>query len=335
MRLLSAKASRRQRSGRLHYSIAHSRKLNFRSVACSWWSISANIAYSQSLMRQYGENLMNRSSSNPHFNQIASPAEVAAYDSNNGECCDPKDAHFFRVDIRGYPRSAWNKSCARVFARCFVAEYPEYKRQQDKIEAGWTTHFEHLRKTYNAQQLSHQQRLHAAMLKRRAERKSQLFLRRYIIAKRLEKSRKLPLTSIITTLGAQGMSSDESDHEAGKGEATYHILQKPWRSSRLTVLLRALDALHLYFRYQGETHATPGAWPHFRVSSSMKSGRSATNGLPKGCYSLPWLQKRTPFQLTALDVASDTFDLKLPSDIMKYVSLLNLRRVAYVKFHFV
>ena len=120
------------------------------------------------------------------------------------------------------------------------------------------------------------------------------------------------------------MSSDESDHEAGRGEATYFIRTKPWRSPKVTVWLRTFDALHLRERYNGGFRASAGAWPHFRMVSKQMSQRPALKGLPKNCYDAGWLRSRSAFQLLDLNTAEE-FNLKLDSDIMKYVDLLLMR----------
>ena len=57
---------------------------------------------------------------------------------------------------------------------------------------------------------------------------------------------KTQATRVVQSLGLDGMSSDESDHEGHKGEVTYYILHKDWRSRQITAWLRMLDSLHLH-----------------------------------------------------------------------------------------
>jgi hypothetical protein len=106
---------------------------------------------------------MGRESADSFFNQVAAPADVADYDPSQGEIYGINLKHLrnlaalktFRVDITGYPKSPWNKSCARVFARSFVDKYPEYADKgghTSTVQAAWTTHSEYLRKTYQQQQ---------------------------------------------------------------------------------------------------------------------------------------------------------------------------------------
>jgi hypothetical protein len=119
-------------------------------------------------------------------------------------------------------------------------------------------------------------------------------------------------------LGVDGMSSDESDHAAGQGEATYFVLNKVWRSPKVTEWLRVLDALHLRDRYAGEFHASSGAWPHFRTPSDQSSQRPSVCDLPVNFYSPFWLSHRTPFQRKQLRTTGEV-GLILPRAIKRLV----------------
>jgi hypothetical protein len=44
----------------------------------------------------------------------------ASWKNGSPHCCT---AESFRIDIRGAPRSAWNRSAAQVFARSYVGHY--------------------------------------------------------------------------------------------------------------------------------------------------------------------------------------------------------------------
>jgi hypothetical protein len=117
---------------------------------------------------------MGRNAPDAPFPRIASPASVAAYDPDVGDCCSAED---FLVDIVGYPRSAWNKSCARVFAESFLAKYEEYCRPlagAEEVEETWLTHLKTLRQTYAKQRSTDAKTEDANQRKRRGERKSQV-----------------------------------------------------------------------------------------------------------------------------------------------------------------
>jgi hypothetical protein len=139
----------------------------------------------QALIREHGRLLMGRESPDSFFNRVAASADVAEYDATKGEIYGINLNHLgnlselgtFRVDIAGYPKSAWNKSCARVFARSFVNKYPEYAGKNGRtssVQAAWITHFDYLRKTYQQQQKSARQKAEVAGVHRRRERKNQV-----------------------------------------------------------------------------------------------------------------------------------------------------------------
>jgi hypothetical protein len=273
---------------------------------------------------------MDRESYDSPFHKIASAAEVADYNKEESECCEITD---FRVDIRGYGSSPWNKSCARVFAESFLDEYPQYTGFE--IEKSWTTHFNTLRSTYAKQQSSHAHKANKLATKRRAERKNQvraiypshhkipliisqqLYQRRLHVAAKLQTDFDIALVPLLSALGTNGISSDESDHEAGQGEATYFVKNKNWRSFEVTTWLRVFDAWHLRGRYGGEYQASPGAWPHFRTpSTETSSERPAVAHLPKNFYNPFWLSQRKAFQVRELKPTKER-SLALPPAITR------------------
>jgi hypothetical protein len=113
---------------------------------------------------------------------------------------------------------------------------------------------------------------------------------------------------LVQSLGVHGMSSDESDHTEGNGEAVYKVLFKPWRNPMLVTWLRSLDGLHLHKAYRG-SDATAGMWPHVRVSSDLQDARPAIQGLPRNCYSDNWLQSRSSIEIQELNVQTPDQDL--------------------------
>ena len=123
---------------------------------------------------------------------------------------------------------------------------------------------------------------------------------------------------MVQELGVPGMSSDESDHEAGSGEATYLITKKPWRANQVTAWLRALDALHLRARYQRQWRATAGAWPHLRLISDKLSERAPVEGLACNFYTQEFMGSLCPHSLSELDV-QDAIDLDIPESLVKWV----------------
>lgn len=113
------------------------------------------------------------------------------------------------------------------------------------------------------------------------------------------------------------MSSDESDHEAGRGQPTYLIRQKSWRSPALVAWLRVLDCLHLFMRYNGGYLASQGGWPHFRRQSDRMSGKPAVKRLPLACYAVSAIED--PFERNFIEPLSVPVNLVHPERISTYV----------------
>lgn len=123
---------------------------------------------------------------------------------------------------------------------------------------------------------------------------------------------------MVQELGVSGMSSDESDHEAGSGEATYFITKKLWCANQVTAWLRALDALHLRARYQRQWRATAGAWPHLCLISEKQSKRAPVEGLACNFYTREFMDSLCPHSLSELDI-QDAIDLDIPESLVKCI----------------
>jgi hypothetical protein len=123
--------------------------------------------------------------------------------------------------------------------------------------------------------------------------------------------------AIVKELGIDGMSSDESDHPPGNGIPVYQVRIKQWRSSKVTEILRACDALHLRMRYGGDWDASPGAWPHLRIPSLKHSTRAAALQLPSNFYSPNWLKSLNEFQRDALQPRIEGYNLEVPEQIAR------------------
>jgi hypothetical protein len=79
---------------------------------------------------------------------IPSAREVESFDPEYAECCTADD---FKVDLEGHPRSTFNKSSARIFARDFKNRYPQHGFSLKDIEKHWLTHVSRLKDTYKKQ----------------------------------------------------------------------------------------------------------------------------------------------------------------------------------------
>lgn len=150
-----------------------------------------------------------------------------------------------------------------------------------------------------------------------------MYHRRLDQAIELKESYGVDLVTTVQRLGLPGMSSDESDHQFGKGQATYIVYRKGWRSSAVTERLRVLDALHLRQRYHNESRASPGAWPRFRTPNALRiSERPAVDGLPRAYYDEHFLEGK-PLHWRDRHVSKEMCNLTVPSAIIKYASLLS------------
>ncbi|KAH9842042.1 uncharacterized protein C8Q71DRAFT_701214 [Rhodofomes roseus] len=256
---------------------------------------------------------MRREKNDSPFLHIASEAEVKVYNprSRGGECCSAED---FRYDISGKQTSDWNSSVARVFAADFQARYPRFQKSNEAVAKAWRKHTETLRRQYQEQQRDQESAMKEQSYHRQCERKRQLYSRRTSVATKLPDNKAVQL---MCALGVHGMSTDESDHPTGGGEATYYIRSKTWRSPELQTWLRTLDSLHLWARYRGSFKASQGGWPHFRVPCRKNSDRPPVIKLPRNCYA-PWLlQSSNEFQLKLLDPNSRLINLQHSEDVQK------------------
>ncbi|KAH9840938.1 uncharacterized protein C8Q71DRAFT_701912 [Rhodofomes roseus] len=255
---------------------------------------------------------MQRKDHKAPFVNIPSKHGILAFDTTSGrECCT---AATFSYDINTSPGTDWNTSAARVFIADFQAHYAQLGKSDQEVKEAWISHAESLHRQFRARSRDEAEVQYDDMCHRREERKRQLFSRRRHIAGTLISPRAVEL---LDALGVHGMSSDESDHEAGRGEATYIIPAKQWRSPELQTWLRTLDSLHLFVRYRGGFKASQGGWPHFRVSSRNVSSAPAVTGLPVNCYAPSILKEYDSFKMKWLSPISKVIDLTHSDRIME------------------
>ncbi|KAH7904840.1 hypothetical protein BJ138DRAFT_1018563 [Hygrophoropsis aurantiaca] len=255
---------------------------------------------------------MHRDAPKSGFFDLPTEEQIASFCPDDGPCCTENR---FQVDITGVPKSAWNMSATAVFVQSFVAAHPEYKKKGTAVRDAWTTHFARLKEIYNEQQRGGGNTVKKVKHRRR-ERKLQIYYRRLRVAKHYEGLQE-SVEHVIRELGVDGMSSDESDHESGRGEATYYIVRKPWRTAKLTAYLHVLDALHLKMRYGGEWDKSSGSWPHYRTSSLRDSQRPPPTHLPRNFYSDEWYYSRTSFAQNALYASSVLYNFSHPKQILR------------------
>ncbi|KAH9918992.1 uncharacterized protein B0H18DRAFT_882440, partial [Fomitopsis serialis] len=232
-------------------------------------------------------------------------------------------AEDFRPDFDGTPHSQWNVGVAIVFTRSFVNAFPRFREifEYEQIAEQWITHFAHLRRCYLQTQKGEEEISRIRQAARRKARREAIFNRR-LAAATLVTSSEPHARDLMTSLGPEGMSSDESDHDAGGGEPVYKISTSSWRSLRLTSWLRGLDALHLMDRYRGVFDKSPGGWPHFRQAALGKpSARAAVGHLPRECYADNWLANQSLFLRDTLQMVDMAVNLTHPEDIQRWIHI--------------
>ncbi|KAI5981329.1 hypothetical protein EDD15DRAFT_2183621, partial [Pisolithus albus] len=239
--------------------------------------------------------------------------EIAAWDPGSGPCCTVDN---FSVDLLGYARSEWNRSAAQVFAMEYVKHYKGENRTLEFVAEAWLTRVAGMKAQYRQLHQDKTIRKDRKALHRRRQRKQELYKRRLDTAYQYTEIKDRAVR-VVQSLGLDGMSSDESDHEGHSGEATYHILDKDWRSRHVTAWLQMLDALHLRLRYSGEWRTTSGAWPHFRTSGLKESGKPAVRGLPTDFYSRNWYQAQSDFMKGQLKAVKPSISLEISAEYTK------------------
>ncbi|KAI6033529.1 hypothetical protein PISMIDRAFT_13943 [Pisolithus microcarpus 441] len=286
----------------------------------------------QKLICEHALALMKHENKHSLFANVPSKLEVTAYTKGTQQPCCTADN--FRVDLNNTPASTWNMSASHVFAASFHDTHPGCGRSLKTIFNAWVVHFNYLCQVYVKQQMvarEEQARItniasryankqdHESPLAgirsvhRCQERKLQLYNRRLRTAQ-CHSGSYPSAVNVVQQLGPARMSSDESEHDVGHGELTYHITPKAWQSRSVMETLQVLDTLHLWMRYQQQWNVTTGAWPHLCVPSSRLSNREPLLGLPKNFYAQDYLSSLTAEGLDGL-LLQDDIPLDIPSTI--------------------
>ncbi|KAG1775989.1 hypothetical protein EV702DRAFT_1046623 [Suillus placidus] len=98
------------------------------------------------------------------------------------------------------------------------------------------------------------------------------------------------LQSLVETLGKDGMSSDESEHEDGEVQV-FRLKKMPWRAD-VDHEMHIIDQQRL----AGAANFTPhGSKPAKRFRNAIQeSSRPAIKGLPRALYNSSWLNAQSP-----------------------------------------
>lgn len=121
---------------------------------------------------------------------------------------------------------------------------------------------------------------------------------------------------MLTYLGIEGVSTDESDHENTTQHPRYRIVKKSWRNDDLIFWYRTFDALHQHSRFRPVNRATRGAQPHARIPSDRSNEFSAAvSQLPRNAYDPEWLQALHPQYVTHLHIDESFYDFSHTAEI--------------------
>lgn len=287
---------------------------------------------------------MHRRNNKSPFVNLPSEEEINSFDPTSGrECCT---ADRFTYDVRSRPSTPWNRSAARVFTADFMRCYPLFGKSEAEVLQAWNKHTETLRRQFfdldkEDIEVAYERKRH-----RQTERKRQVHGRLILtkpsshplVTQLFQRRRSVMLThlgpadtELLDALGVHGMSTDESDHESGRGEPTYVVRPKRWCSPELHHWLRTLDSLHLAVRYRTHFDATQGGWPHFRVAGRNPSICAPVPGLPINCYSTSLLESYDEFRMSWLHpIRGHDANLKHTPEIIECVS----RRIHLSHTHF-
>lgn len=117
------------------------------------------------MVRLAGESLLLPVVSNQEAKEF-----TESWENGPPHCCT---AESFRIDIRGAPRSAWNRSAAQVFARSYVGHYRIQANAEtlNDIADKAMTRIKSLRAVFRKKNMSHQQRIELERAGRRYGRK--------------------------------------------------------------------------------------------------------------------------------------------------------------------
>ncbi|KAH7918602.1 hypothetical protein BV22DRAFT_987078, partial [Leucogyrophana mollusca] len=120
---------------------------------------------------------------------------------------------------------------------------------------------------------------------------------------------------LFRTIGARGVSSDESDDGATERNSalTFNRVSPAWRSDQLAALNWRVD--EVVRRDRAPTigkRKKPGNRMRIRMHTTKVNPRAAVPpGLPRNCYKKVWLDGLLPSQLKKLRVQDFDYDLNI------------------------
>ncbi|KAF9035481.1 hypothetical protein BJ165DRAFT_1355484, partial [Panaeolus papilionaceus] len=212
------------------------------------------------------------------------------------------DIDAFRVTFDHEPRCPWNISAGRVFAEAFIKKYKLPASEASEIEQRFYQRLRSLKRTYGERKQGPEMKLRKERSARKEGRRSHVFVfHRRVFVFEQHPSLK-PFLPEVERLGADGMSSDDSEYEgsahftpirrstARPGQRIDLVVRKPlWRSESLSRLLHTADLLYPILR-RLVTWDHRGGLPHPRLhlEDAESTSRKFPHKLPTNAYSRSW-----------------------------------------------
>lgn len=254
-----------------------------------------------------------------------SQMQVDEYEKGLPGCLEitPTD---FMVDCLRNRDSPFNQDAATVFAEDFLekvtkhswyasANIPERYRKYETIRMAFLAHLSYVKARYrevvtavDEDPEKARQATNARLQKSsRGSRKVRLLkMRLDAMADHPRLRRHLPL---INGLGAQAMSSDESEDEVRR-TISYPRVYPAWRSDPLASLLwQADDVAAANAMVSIGTRKKAGTQLRLRPhSGKVNTEAAAPPGLPRNCYNAAWLANLLPRQVKALRIQDEDYE---------------------------
>ncbi|OSD08118.1 hypothetical protein PYCCODRAFT_1358232 [Trametes coccinea BRFM310] len=258
---------------------------------------------------------------------VATEDQVNAWDAQAGHCCTKNN---FRLYFGATPACPWNRSATSVFVTAFMEDRVHGCEDPEEIRSTFLTHVRSLQAAYLKQQKDDADREKLNQQKRRTQRNAYMFQRRLMAVSEHTLLKKH--TWIIQALGADGMSSDESDHTNGV-DPTFLYRRKKWRNPIIDPWLAVIDAVARRDRLPNGKN-TPGAHAHRRTGGSATSSmRPPVRGLPINAYDPGWLGKLSVIDRENLKPLARSYDFSHDPDLLRYAltcSNLSCSRLTYL-----
>ncbi|KZS87056.1 hypothetical protein SISNIDRAFT_491405 [Sistotremastrum niveocremeum HHB9708] len=271
-------------------------------------------------IRDYLAHLEQRVEGEDDFPPPPSAQEVAAYEVSH--IGGPTDQDF-RVAYDWPPMHPWNKRAMAIFCEKFLAHFSDDHYDSELISERIWVHIRGRRQKWRKlkQNRTEGDLAQEASKARARTRRLSLYYRR------IDGAGLNGLTNIrnmVAEIGAQGMSSDESDRamplprNSHTRHSPYKIRARRERSQSVTQALRLLDTLHYRARISLSGNLSKGMPPRLRVSSTIVSRAPPVFGLPRNYYGDVWYRSLTAREKTMVRARSNK-PIDIPSDYAAYL----------------